>query len=365
MAIPYEYQADWSRLARLIVHQALETQPGERVLIHADPTYFPALTEAVRVEINRAGAVEVAVHALHPPGLERVRRQLRRREDAALKAMEDRAMADLFALADIYIWLPTSRAWNVGQSEEILKSWRGRSVHFHWVMDTTVDAGLFRRLSEINEAALDIDYGALTAHQRRVIAALRDATVEIIDRRGTRLRLRLPGAHFHLGNGNASKAFIESYARPGSARDREVELPAGAIRTVDIADTEGVVVTPPEVFGGRHVGSVRLEFAGNRITAVSSEHHDAFVRAVWASHTGDHDRFGELNVGVNPKLAMVPDVPAIPYYGYGAGVIRISVGDNAESGGPYRSSYHQWFFLTDATVTANGKVVIDEGRLVV
>ena len=184
------------------------------------------------------------------------------------------------------------------------------------------------------------------------------------DRRGTRLRFRLPNAHFHIGNGDASRAFVDSYARPGSARDREVELPAGAIRTVDIADAEGVVVTPPEVFGGRHVGSLRLEFADNRIVAVSSEHHDPFVRAVWASHTGDRDRFGELNVGLNPKLAMVSDVPAIPYYGYGAGVIRVSLGDNAESGGPHRSSYQQRLFLTDATVTANGSVVIDEGRLV-
>ena len=90
MGIPYDFQTDWTRIARLIVHDALRTAPGERVLIHADPTYFPALTEAVRIEINRAGAVELAVHMLHPPGLERVRRELRRREDPALRAMEDR-----------------------------------------------------------------------------------------------------------------------------------------------------------------------------------------------------------------------------------------------------------------------------------
>ena len=78
MPIPYDYQTDWSRMAKLIVHQALETQPGERVLIHADPTYFPALTEQVRIEVNRAGAIELATAMLHPPGLERVRRQLRR-----------------------------------------------------------------------------------------------------------------------------------------------------------------------------------------------------------------------------------------------------------------------------------------------
>ncbi|MGH7358892.1 MAG: hypothetical protein ACREJR_08765 [Candidatus Rokuibacteriota bacterium] len=365
MGIPYEYWTDWTRVAQLIVHDALRLAPGERVLVHADPTYFPALTEAVRIEVNRAGGVELAVHMLHPPGLERVRRELRRREDAAQRAMEDRAIAELFALADVYIWLPTTWAYNVWQTEEIIKTWPGRAVHFHWIMDASMDAGLFRRLSELYDAALWVDYVALTAHQRRVVAALQDAEIEITDRRGTRLRFELRGAHFHLGNGDASKAFIDGYARPGSARDREVELPAGAIRTVDVRRTEGVLVTPPETFAGRQVGSVRLTFADDRVTAVTSQHHSAWVEAAWRTQSGDRDRFGEFNVGVNPKLAVLAELSAIPYYGYGAGVIRVSVGDNAESGGPYRSSYHQWFFLTDATVRANGRPVIEHGRLVV
>ncbi len=363
MPFPYAYDTDWSRIARLIIHQALQTQPGERVLIHADPTYFPALTEQVRIEVNRAGAVELAAHMLHPPGLERIRRELRRREDPTLRGLEDRAMAALFELADIYIWLPTSWAYNVGQTEEILTRWRGRSIHFHWIMDP-VDEALFRTLSRVYDEALGVDYAALTAHQRRVVDALRDATVEITDPRGTRLRFALRQAHFHLGNGDASKAFIDGYARPGSARDREVELPCGAIRTVDIEEAEGVVVTPPEVFGGRQVGSLRLEFRGNRIARIRSEHHQAYVEAGWAAETGDRDRIGEFNVGVSPKLVMLPGVPYVPYYGYGAGIIRLSLGDNQESGGAHRSSYHQWLFLTDATVRANGRPIIEGGTLV-
>jgi leucyl aminopeptidase (aminopeptidase T) len=365
VGIPYDYRTDWTRIAHLIVHDALRLEPGERVLIHADPTYFPALTEAVRIEINRAGAIELAAHMLHPPGLERVRRELRRREDPELRMKEDRAIADLFALADVYIWLPTSWAYNVWQTEEIIKTWPGRAVHFHWIMDTSMDAGLFRRLSELYDAALWVDYAAMTAHQRRVVAALQESQVEVTDPRGTRLRFRLRGAHFHIGNGDASKAFIDGYARPGSARDREVELPAGAIRTVDILEAEGVLVTPAETFAGRQVGRVRVEFADNRITRITSEHHGAWVEAAWRAQSGDRDRFGEFNVGVNPKLAVLAELPAIPYYGYGAGVIRVSVGDNAESGGPYRSSYHQWFFLADATVRADGRSIVEQGRLVV
>jgi leucyl aminopeptidase (aminopeptidase T) len=362
--VPYDYQTDWTRMARLIVREALQTQPGERVLLHADPTYFPALTEAVRIEVNRAGAVELATHMLHPPGLERVRQELRRRGDPGTRALEDRAMAALFDLADIYIWLPTSWAYNVGQTEEILTTWRGRAIHFHWIMETGMEAGLFRTLSRYYDEALYLDTAALTAHQRRVVAALRDRTVEITDPRGTRLAFQLPQAHFHLGNGDASKAFIDGYARPGSARDREVELPCGAIRTVDIAGAEGVLVTPPETFGGRRVGRLRIEFRGDRIVGIESEHHAAWVRAVWGAETGDKDRIGEFNVGVSPRLRMLPGVDYIPYYGYGAGIVRLSLGDNAESGGRNRSSYHHWVFLTDATVRADGRPVIEAGELV-
>jgi hypothetical protein len=67
---------------------------------------------------------------------------------------------------------------------------------------------------------------------------------------------------------------------------------------------------------------------------------------------------------VSPKLTLLPGIDAIPYFGYGAGIIRLSLGDNQESGGAWRSSDHQWLFLTDATVRAGARTVVDEGRLV-
>jgi leucyl aminopeptidase (aminopeptidase T) len=366
MRVPFEpeavWQGDWAGMARAIVHRALRVEPGERVLIHADPTYFPTLLEQVRIEIHRARAVELAAVMLSPPGLAEARRRLGRREDATLREMEDRAMAEVFALADVFIWLPTRWAYNPGQTEEILAAWPGRAVHFHWIMECA-DPALFRRLSDLYAAALDVDGAALTARQERLIEALRDAAVEVTDPRGTRLRFRLPGAHFHVGNGDASRAFVHAYAR--SARDREVELPAGAVRTVDVAGVEGVLVTPPETFGGRPVGSLRVEFREDRIVSIRSERHARWVTAAWETESGDRDRFGELNVGVNPLLRPRPDLPdVVPYYGYGAGVVRVSLGDNSESGGGWRSTYHQWLFLTDATVRADGRTLVEGGELV-
>ena len=38
-------------MAKLIVRGSLQTKPGEKVIIHADPTYFSELLEQVRIEI--------------------------------------------------------------------------------------------------------------------------------------------------------------------------------------------------------------------------------------------------------------------------------------------------------------------------
>ena len=76
------------------------------MIIYAGPTYFPALTEQVRIELVAARAGELAVSMVNSGGLEAVRRSHRRREDPALIGMEDQAMASVFDLADIYIWLP-------------------------------------------------------------------------------------------------------------------------------------------------------------------------------------------------------------------------------------------------------------------
>jgi len=69
---PLEFASDWGKTARLIVHDSLKTEPGEKVIIHADPSYFPELTEQVRIELVRAGAVELSVSMVNSGALETV-----------------------------------------------------------------------------------------------------------------------------------------------------------------------------------------------------------------------------------------------------------------------------------------------------
>jgi hypothetical protein len=54
----------------------------------------------------------------------------------------------------------------------------------------------------------------------------------------------------------------------------------------------------------------------------------------------------------------------LPHYGFGAGVVRLILGDNVLSGGTYRSSFHRWLMWEDATLEVEDVAVVRDGRLV-
>jgi hypothetical protein len=78
---------------------------------------------------------------------------------------------------------------------------------------------------------------------------------------------------------------------------------------------------------------------------------------------GDARMFREFALGFNPELRVVPETPFIAYYGYGAGVVRLSLGDNEEMGGANRGGGVYWNFLHNATVTAGSYTLVRDGKL--
>ena len=75
--------------------------------------------------------------------------------------------------------------------------------------------------------------------------------------------------------------------------------------------------------------------------------------------------FREFALGFSSALAVPERNPWIPYYGYGAGVVRLSLGDNSELGGTVTGGYVRWNFFTDTTVMVDDEVWVRDGRLIV
>ncbi len=184
---------------------------------------------------------------------------------------------------------------------------------------------------------------------------------------GTDLRFRAGARPANLQDGDASAA------RTAQGRvlvDHEIELPAGVVRIAPLEDTvEGVIAFPASQWDGRPVEGLKLRFARGRVTEIVAASGRDAVEAEMRT-AGDAGRaFREIGLGFNPLLAVPQRGPWIPYYGYGAGVIRLSLGDNTELGGgvaaaPGQPAYVRWNFFTDLTVSVGGVTWVRDGALV-
>jgi leucyl aminopeptidase (aminopeptidase T) len=213
---------------------------------------------------------------------------------------------------------------------------------------------------------LQSDYKALGDIERRFAEALKSGDVHITSPGGTDLRFRSGNRPANLQDGDASAART---AQGKVLIDHEIELPAGVVRVAPLEDTvEGTIAFPPSQWDGRPVENLRLRFSKGRVVEIVASSGKDAVEAEM-SKAGDAGRaFREIGVGFNPLLAVPERTPWIPYYGYGAGVVRLSLGDNTELGGavaaaPGQPAYVRWNFFTDLTVTVGNTVWIRNGKL--
>lgn len=367
---------DYPAMAKRLVAQ-LALKPGERVLSIAQPGVMADLLPHLRYEVMRAGGVDLGVVEILPEPVPEA-------FDSAVLvtgARQSRAhYKAMFRDVDAAIMMPGATpahpAYAAMQDwlKDDLREHRGRrTIHFHWVENgsaypiagqpvpsrSAIDA-LYQR------ALLQTDYQALGEAERRFAAAIKTGDVHITSPGGTDLRFRAGDRPVNLQDGDASQARA---AQGAVLIDKEIELPAGAVRVAPLEDTvEGVIAFPPSQWDGRPVEGLRLRLSKGRVVEVIAGSGREAVEAEMQK-AGDAGRaFREFALGFNPLLAVPERGPWIPYYGYGSGVVRLSLGDNSELGGKVLSTgsgpaYVRWNFFTDLTVTVGSTVWVRAGKL--
>lgn len=363
-----QFSFDWPAIASRLVTQ-LAPRPGERILIVAHPGFFEDLIPHLRYAIARAGATDIGVvDVLAEPlpqawDLDVVRRGNQRAREAY------RAM---FAGVDGAIMMPGATPAHPAYAalQDLLREGRGRTVHFHWVENGSAYALPGQPLpgravidAVYQRALLETDYAALARALTGFEQALRAGEVHVTSAGGTDLRFRIGARPVNLQDGDASAARA---TRGQVLIDREIELPAGVARVAPIEETvRGTIAFPPSQWDGRPVEGLRLQFERGLVVRVeAASGRDAVEREMQAAGEAGR-RFREFALGFNPLLAVPERSPWIPYYGYGAGVVRLSLGDNSELGGAVGGGYVRWNFFTDLTVTVDGRVWVKDGRLTV
>src|SRR5262249_3432421 len=362
---------DYQAIARRLVAQ-LALKPGERVLSIAHPGTFEDLQPWIRYEVMRAGGIDLGI-------VEVLREPVPDAFDAAVLAKGARdARAhykEMFRGVDAAIMMPgatTSHPAYLAMQDWLrddLTEHRGRrTIHFHWFENGSAYPIAGQPLAPrahmdavYQRALLQTDYKALADVERRFAAALRSGEVHITSPSGTDLRFRAGDRPANLQDGDASAART---AQGKVLVDHEIELPAGVVRVAPLEESvDGVLAFPPSQWDGRPVDGLKLRFSRGRVVEISAASGRDAVEAEMR-RAGDAGRmFREIGVGFSP-LPDVPDrEPWIPYYGYGAGVVRLSLGDNTELGGNVTGGYFRWNFFTDLSVTVGGTMWVRNGKM--
>lgn len=276
----------------------------------------------------------------------------------------------LLSETDIYIWLPVSRSSTSDPANQIaalvqwLDSGRGRQIHFHWGDGTRnwdSTHGVHNEVYDrINLEALNIDYELLDQVQERANEILRSGTVEVTSPSGTSLTFRLGDRTITKQNGDASAERMKS----AKVRiEREIELPAGAIRVAPIEESvNGTLFIGTGSIAGVDVKDLKLTFKSGKVTAVKASQGKSQFESKLEELPG-LNYFREIGIGFNPKLIQPKEYDHIPYYGYGAGVVRLSLGNSIEVGGKVDQVGVQWMFFLDTTVKVGDRVIVEDGKL--
>jgi hypothetical protein len=366
-AQPAQFSFDYPAIAERVVRQ-MRLQPGEKVVLVAMPGMFEDLVPYLRHAVVEAGGVDLGV-------IDVLREPVPAGFDVALlqkgAAASRTAYKAMLREVDAAIMMPGAVPAHpvYAAMQDWLREGRGRTVHFHWLENGSpyplpgqplpprhvIDANYQRAL-------LNTDYAALEALARRAEAAMRGGAIRVTTPLGTDLRFRIGNRPVNRQDGDASAA----RANAGTILiDREIELPAGVVRVSPLPETvEGTIAFPPSQWDGRPVEGLKIRFERGQAVSVTATSGAAAAEAEMARTPEAGRHFREFALGLNPLLVVPERSPWIPYYGYGAGVVRLSLGDDTELGGSVGGGYVRWNFFTDATVTIGGEVWVRDGRMV-
>ena len=367
-AQPAQFSFDYPAIAQRVIRQ-LRLQPGEKVLLVAMPGLFEDLMPHLRHAVMKAGGIDLGViDVLREPVPAGFDVALVQKSAAASRAAYKSLLRDVDAAIMMPGAVPAHPVYAAMQ--DWLREGKGRTVHFHWLENGSAYGLPGQPLpprhvidAVYQRALLGTDYAALEALARRAETAMRGGVVRVTTPLGTDLRFRIGTRPVNRQDGDASAA------RTGAGAiliDREIELPAGVVRVAPIPDTvEGTIAFPPSQWDGKAVEGLKIRFERGEAVSVTATAGVAAAEMEMARVPAAGRHFREFALGLNPLLAVPERGPWIPYYGYGAGVVRLSLGDDTELGGTTGGGYVRWNFFTDTTVTIGDQVWVRDGQMLV
>ena len=215
-------------------------------------------------------------------------------------------------------------------------------------------------LTSIFWAGLGTDYKALSARAEAVKAALpAGKDVVVTAPGGTNLKLRFTDKPMSVSDGVITADEVKA-----GGSGLLTWLPAGEVYgLLDPAATEGKIVVPRLPFQGEEVKDLTVTVKAGKITEFTAKPSKAFdrLKALYDAAAPGKESLSILDFGVNADVK-APKGKTLQSF-VPAGTISFYIGGDVWAGGSNGATYGAVLFLTDATVIADGKPVIEKGEL--
>jgi leucyl aminopeptidase (aminopeptidase T) len=156
-------------------------------------------------------------------------------------------------------------------------------------------------------------------------------------------------------------ALTEERVKQGSAA-ASTWLPAGELMLpATNGSANGKIVLDRYLLDGRLIRGLTLVFERGALTSMTAANDFSGLKSIYDAAGGDKNRFGYIDIGVNPETRLPVGSGRIVWTAPGS--VVIGFGDNRGFGGSNTSDFGFAAQLSGATVTVDGTPVVANGRL--
>jgi leucyl aminopeptidase (aminopeptidase T) len=206
---------------------------------------------------------------------------------------------------------------------------------------------------------VNADYAKLqsTCEQARsVLAAGRE--VRITAPNGTDLTVEITERPVQVSNG-----VITSEQRYAGGPECQAWLPAGEVYVTPVPGTaRGTYVADTYYFMGRRIDGLTLMFRHGELLSMTAKSDMGALKAAHKAAPAGRDAFAVIDIGVNPDVQAPRGSGMVSWME--AGTVTVGIGNNTWAGGDNAVAFELYAHLNGATVTVDGRAVIQDGKLV-
>jgi leucyl aminopeptidase (aminopeptidase T) len=211
-----------------------------------------------------------------------------------------------------------------------------------------------RMTRDILEREMSADYGEVQRRCEHLLQALGDATsIRVTTPGGTDCTFDITGRRWLVDDGRVTR------------RGDFANLPAGEIFVAPIRTGASGVCVVDRSIGIQAVGKIEqpisLHFERGKVVRVEGGREAEVVRRVIAEAGAGADTVAELGIGTNDQARITGNVITDEKV---LGTAHVAFGSNTGSyGGDNEASIHVDGIMADATIEADGRVVMERGEI--